>query len=740
MTFAEKASALLAQGEGFLRAIFPHGKVRGREFLIGNIHGEAGDSLGINMDTGQWIDRANPDHRGVDFLSLYARHKGISNGDAFFSLTGEHPTSGTQIITRPATAKPRFKPEPVVPDEQRAWRPDYRAFRKHKPVSWWAYHTPEGRLRGYTARYNIDGTKEFTTWQWCGDDGWQMVGFEKPRPLYGLTLLTDRPKAPVLIVEGEKACDAARTLCGSAYVVVTWPNGSSAAKDADWSPLYDRNVVVWPDADDAGAKAAQHIIATLKTQCPSLKLIEPAGVAEKWDAYDAVQEGMDWRAWRQWAKPLVRQIYPPPPDPADEAPITESPITDQPTTEQPIDQGSLQNIWSRLGLELRGNPLKPVCNLNNVVMALEGMPDLHGRIWSDLFKRRMYINIGAEGIVEYQDHHTIKLLLYFQRKLGMQDMLKAPVYDGVVLAAQIHKVNPVQNFINALPVWDGRPRIRNFFRDCYGATKSEYNESCSLNFWKSLAARALWPGCQVDNMVVLEGDQGIKKSSSLRLLVGMDWYASAQHDIGSKEFKETIQGKLLVEFSELATARKADVETIKQTITDRVDRFRVPWDRFPQDHPRQCIFVGSVNPGADGYLKDETGNRRFWPVKVYQIDLALIAQNKLQLWAEAVHRVRDLKEGWWEMPRDDTLHEQAMRMQEDAWKEPIETYLIGRERTTVLELGQRVLEFPLNKIDQIAMMRICRVLKLLGWEKIGQKRHDGRVAVCWAPTKEKAPQ
>ena len=183
------------------------------------------------------------------------------------------------------------------------------------------------------------------------------------------------------------------------------------------------------------------------------------------------------------------------------------------------------------------------------------------------------------------------------------------------------------------------------------------------NFWISIVARVYCPGCQVDNMIVLEGPQGLKKSSALRV-IGGNWFCEQHEAVNGRAFFEVLQGKLLVEISELDAFSRADVTRVKQVVTCVSDRYREPYGHHAKDHPRQCVFVGSTN--KDDWNRDETGARRFWPIRCTEIDIDAIASNREQFFAEAVHRFKS-KETWWEMPSIETEGEQESRYVEPAW-------------------------------------------------------------------------
>jgi hypothetical protein len=184
-----------------------------------------------------------------------------------------------------------------------------------------------------------------------------------------------------------------------------------------------------------------------------------------------------------------------------------------------------------------------------------------------------------------------------------------------------------------------------------------------------MVARIYRPGCQVDNMVVLEGPQGIFKSSSLRVLAG-DHHAEQHESVTSKDFFQNLQGVWLIEISEMHSFSRTETSKVKQVITCTTDHFRPSYGRRAVDHPRMCVFAGMTN--HDNWSKDETGARRFWPITCVEIDLDGIRNAREQLFAEAVARFKG-GETWWEMPALETTREQELRYDTDVWQQDIET-------------------------------------------------------------------
>lgn len=206
-----------------------------------------------------------------------------------------HPLSDEEVNATAAIASSAFTPIIPVPDEVRGWFPPHRL---GKPSARWVYRDAGGQRLFVVARLDHERGKDVLPLTWCeGPDGqraWRWQGLPAPRPLYGLDRLAERPDAPVIVVEGEKAAHAAAGLLPD-HVVVTSPGGAKAADKADWSPLAGREVTVWPDADDAGASYA-HDVARLshKAGAASVAVVDvPEGLPDAWDLADPAPEAWD---------------------------------------------------------------------------------------------------------------------------------------------------------------------------------------------------------------------------------------------------------------------------------------------------------------------------------------------------------------------------------------------------------------------------------------------------------------
>jgi Virulence-associated protein E/Bifunctional DNA primase/polymerase, N-terminal len=364
-------------------------------------------------------------------------------------------------------------------------------------------------------------------------------------------------------------------------------------------------------------------------------------------------------------------------------------------------------------------------NLNNAVKVLEQDPDFC-RVWFDEFLQR--IRTG-DPTHEWKDADDIHLQLRFQREKRIPRMGLDTVRSAVTEIAFRNRKNCVKDWLESLR-WDGEERLQHFFEDHYGVDGTLYHRAASKNFLVSMVARIYKPGCQSDHMIVLEGPQGIFKSSSLREIAG-EHHAEQHENITHKDFLQNLQGKWLIEISEMDSFNRSETSKVKAVITTTSDNFRPSYGRRACDHPRQCIFVGTTN--HDDWNKDETGARRFWPIACRgDIDLDAIRANRDQLFAEAVHRFK-AGESWWEMPAEETKAEQESRYVDDVWTDLISEYIAGspgltnsRSSITVTEILSDCLKFEKAKIGKLDQMRVATCLRRIGWEK-GKKERVGRV-------------
>lgn len=720
MDFDGLKRALLDRASDLLSQWLPEGKVFGNEFVCGSIAGEAGESFRFNIKKGYGQDFATGEPFG-DLITVYAKHHnmgmleaakacaklvGFGNGD-----WGRYESKGERGPTLPQP-----KPSETAVEN----RPEFYHQNLGEPSGIYAYHNQEGQVLQYVVRYDLpSGKKTFLPYTFI-DGRWERKAYPEPRPLYGLNLLAAKPGKAVLLCEGEKACRSAGEIAGHVYVPITWQGGAKAFGKSDFSPLKGRNVLLWPDADEPGLAAMKGVGRILSPLCPQVKILDVSDYKNGWDAADALESGFTWERFKDWGKKRVSLFNP------KERPISKprvkvlGPVT-EPRRAQ-VDLTHMQK-WEACGLEV--GKQGPAQDINNVGKILSSWPEFKNFLWFDDFHNRIFTTWGGKGVREWRDVDTLKLTATLQGEFGLRRMRKETVHDCIMLKSIENIRNEPKDWISGLH-WDGESRIETFFHDSFRTVDDAYSRSLSKNFWISLVARAVRPGCKVDSMVILEGPQGQYKSTACSI-IGGKWFSEINESVTSKDFYLVLSGKLLVEIADLDSFTRAEVNTIKKVITSQVDRYRAPYERGAQDHPRRCIFVGTTN--EESYLRDHTGARRFWPIKIGKIDLERIEKQREQLYAEA-HSLLLQGEKWFEMPCAETLAAQELRRQEDPWEAIVYEFLQGRQQVTIWEVASECLKFEKDRFSMRENWRLGRVLSTIGWYK-KDKKIDGRAIKMW---------
>lgn len=738
--FEALARELLARAEDLVGSWLPAGKRRGHEWLVGNLAGEPGESLSINLDNGKWCDFSTGD-KGGDLISLYAAIHRMTQGKAARELGAGRSAAGAS-----ADNPPGEKIAPRASEEVRTWNvllpvpddapapPASRSFEltpgkwtRFEPVARWAYQDAGGRLLGYVCRFNLPNGKEVIPLVFCQEAAgtkrkWVWKSLPAPRPLYGLPELAARPEAPVLLVEGEKACDAARRLL-PAYVVCTWPGGGKAVDQTDWAPLAGRRLLLWPDADNSHAYPRGHaradeiadyrdqpgpaamfkVAAKLHGKCPELRVLDVRDqTVDGWDAADALAGGWTEKQTVSWAREHVRPYEP--------APVVDLAAKRRERQDEAGDRAppiSQYGLWERLELDLNDRGA-PITNLSNVLKVFERHEELQGLLRFDEFYQRYFHRDGRE----WEEVDELKLATWIQRECRFRTCNPLLVHQAAMIAARWRVTNAPRDWMETL-VWDGVPRIAHFLTDALGAPDTEYERAASRNFWVGMAARTYQPGCRLRNVVILYGRQNTGKSTALSV-IGGPWYAEVHESVTSKDFFLAIQGKLLVEISELNSFSRAEKERIKGVVSTPIDRFRAPYGRVSQDYPRRCVFTATTNNRVP--LVDDTGNTRFWPIETHEIRLDLVQANREQLFAEAVH-VFQSGARWWDMPEDQTRDMQERFRQYDEWEEVVADYLIGKQEVSLQEVLVTALKVEPARQDVVVMRRAGAAMRYCGWEQ-----------------------
>lgn len=333
------------------------------------------------------------------------------------------------------------------------------------------------------------------------------------------------------------------------------------------------------------------------------------------------------------------------------------------------------------------------------------------------------------------DKDLMRAMNFAMRKYDMS-IKENQAYAAVQLAAERNAVHPVREYLNGL-VWDGRPRVDNWCARYLGSKNDTYTQLVGRWWLISCVARVMKPGCKADHVLILEGKQGINKSTALgALAVRREWFSDTPFEIGNKDGYMLLRGKWIVELAELDSLTRAESSKAKAFFSSPEDTYRAPYGREMVSIPRQCAFAGTVN--LDQYLKDNTGNRRYWPVACDVINIVAIISDRDQIWAEAVH-LYNAGAAWWPTTSQEIAlcaGEQDARGDSDVWLQPVAEWLTTVEalelyrkngggirvdeilaRALLMEAGRQ------NKNDQ---MRIGNIMRELGYTRKQMMRNCQR--------------
>jgi predicted P-loop ATPase len=240
----------------------------------------------------------------------------------------------------------------------------------------------------------------------------------------------------------------------------------------------------------------------------------------------------------------------------------------------------------------------------------------------------------------WTDNDTSQLRCYISDVYGIYSPNKTQ--DALNKAAAKRKHHPIREFLNSLPPWDGTKRVETLLIDYLGAEDNDYIRAVTRKTIVAAVARVFVPGIKFDSVLVMDGPQEKGKSTLFNKLAGDEWFNDGLTltDMQDKSGAEKLQGYWILEIGELTGMRKSDIDSVKSFISRRDDKYRASYGRVVESHPRQSIIVATVN-SMGGFLRDPTGNRRFWPIRVGGTEARkgwdVTDTDVLQIWAEAKH-------------------------------------------------------------------------------------------------------
>ncbi len=321
------------------------------------------------------------------------------------------------------------------------------------------------------------------------------------------------------------------------------------------------------------------------------------------------------------------------------------------------------------------------------------------------------------GTGDWGDIDDIRVMKWLAQQYNLR-VKASSVIEAVSVVAHDNSFHPVRNYLNKLE-WDRVPRLDTWLTTVMGVAQSGYSAKVGKRWMISAVARVMRPGCKADSVMILEGGQGEGKSTAMSILGG-DWFMDTPFALGDKDGFQAIRGKWIIELGELDSFNKAESTKAKQFFSASTDTYRESYGRRTNDVPRQCVFVGTTN--QDEYLKDATGNRRYWPVACTKVDLEQLREIRDQLWAEAMF-CYEAGEIWW-VNRDETAmfsEAQDERFVVDEWEGPILTWLeesqIG-ETTSGSEVLASALKLDFGHWGKPEQMRVGAIMHRLGWRRV----------------------
>lgn len=390
------------------------------------------------------------------------------------------------------------------------------------------------------------------------------------------------------------------------------------------------------------------------------------------------------------------------------------------------------------------NGARPKCTFGNILLILENAPPPQVFRYNEFSAQVIYGAVGPWGgkvgaAIRDIDLINIKSYLSNYYRIEPSQNLIGEVAAHIAFKNKFH---PVRDYLGALK-WDGVERIDTWLKDHLGASAPEpYLSAVSRKVLVAMIARAYEPGVKFDQVLILEGFQGKGKSTALRHLAGDKWFTDAHINIKDKDAVLALQAHWIVELGELSGMRKADVDSLKEFISRQTDKIRVPFGKLPEDFPRQCIFIGTTN--RDEFLKDETGNRRYWPVSVSRYDFKSLIAVRDQLFAEA--RVAwELCEPLYledERAARIAVAEQEQRLESDVLIEQLETFF-DNQKGRAEEDRFNVEKFTMGEIfadggplagqrdGRPEQLRAAQALRRLGYEKCVRRDESGSSTKVW---------
>lgn len=383
----------------------------------------------------------------------------------------------------------------------------------------------------------------------------------------------------------------------------------------------------------------------------------------------------------------------------------------------------------------------------NALIALRHAPEWQGALhfnessMATIAKAAPPFDAPIDVPFPWADEHDLLTAAWMQHQ-GIP-VAKEIAGQAVHAVAREHSFHPIRAYLDSLK-WDGIKRIDDWLTLHMGADTSEYVRAVGAKFLIGAVARVYRPGVKNDTCPIFEGAQGLQKSTALRKLAGDNFFSDDIAELGSKDSVMQTRGMWIIELSELDAMSGSEKSRVKAFMSRQVDRIRPPYGRRVIEAPRECVFAGTVN--KETYLKDETGGRRFWPIKCGAIRIADLERDRDQLWAEARQRFQSGDTWWLDSKRlmEAAAEEAEARYEVDPGDELIADWLKNPQRridqtghpiaemtstpdsVTVAEILIHCIGKRLNSWTQTDQNRVARSLTAMRWTRYQRRIPGGR--------------
>lgn len=372
-------------------------------------------------------------------------------------------------------------------------------------------------------------------------------------------------------------------------------------------------------------------------------------------------------------------------------------------------------------------------SLHNLSLVLQ-RPDLLGReLKYDVFRNADMMRLPGGNWQPMTDGAMVSMRRHLERNLKFKSVSRELMRDAMVEHNEMHRFDSAMEWLEGLPAWDGEPRMEMFMHRCFGTEDTAYTRAVGRYLWTAMAGRVMCPGIKADMVPILQGEQGVIKSSAIAALVPSDELFT-ELSFGDKEdnLGRMMRGKLVVELGELRGFYTKEFEAIKAWIVKRKDEWVPKYRECAISAPRRVVMIGTTNHGE--FLVDETGNRRFLPVRVTRADIKQTVKDRLQLWAEA--RDTFFASGiQWQDAEELARGEHEQFVVHDSWQDDIATWLnipsIDGKKPSEMDylrtsdVLREALNIDARSADSRSERRVAKVLKSLGYIR-SQARVEGK--------------